>query len=110
MSHKAGDGKNLAYDEKLLDVAPQVTKGQRQEGYDADILNPTPPPATRSVGHGYSDNTADVESGASQREKHLAAGGYDPMESPAKKPFWKTPKGLIILAVIAVVIIAAAVG
>lgn len=30
MSHKAGDGKNLAYDEKLLDVAPQVTKGQRQ--------------------------------------------------------------------------------
>lgn len=30
MSHKAGDGQKLAYDETLLDVAPQVTKGQRQ--------------------------------------------------------------------------------
>ena len=51
-----------------------------------------------------------MESGDSPREKHLAAGGYDPMEPPVKKPFWKTPKGLIILAVIALVIIAAAVG
>ncbi|KAG8748950.1 hypothetical protein FRC12_013703, partial [Ceratobasidium sp. 428] len=38
------------------------------------------------------------------------AGGYDPVNHPVKRPFWKTTKGTIILAIVALVIIAAAVG
>ncbi|KAG9122890.1 hypothetical protein FRC07_000540, partial [Ceratobasidium sp. 392] len=101
-------GNGLVYDEKLLDQAPQVTKGQRQEGYDADILNPPVPTRTPPVD--FNERNTDIESGSSPNEKHLAAGGYDPMINPAKKPFWKTTKGLIILAVVALVVIAAAVG
>jgi hypothetical protein len=82
-----------------------------QEGYDADILNPpTPPPASRSPPAGYNQRGADVESGDSPHEKHLAAGGYGLVEHPVKQPFWKTTKGLIIIAVVALVVIAAAVG
>ncbi|KAG9081256.1 hypothetical protein FRC06_005686 [Ceratobasidium sp. 370] len=110
MSHQPGSGNGLVYDEKLLDHAPQVTKGQRQEGYDADILNPAPPPASRSPPLDLNERNADVESGTPPNEKHLAAGGYDPVNHPGKKPFWKTTKGLIILVVVALVIIAAAVG
>ncbi|KAG8740704.1 hypothetical protein FRC10_003954 [Ceratobasidium sp. 414] len=110
MSHPTGSGNGLVYDEKLLDQAPQVTKGQRQEGYDADILNPAPPPASRSPPLDYNERNADVESGASPNEKHLAAGGYDLVNHSGDKPFWKTTKGLIIIAVVALVVIAAAVG
>ncbi|KAG8720638.1 hypothetical protein FRC08_018633 [Ceratobasidium sp. 394] len=109
MSHQPSSGNGLVYDEKLLDRAPEVTKGQRQEGYDADILKPTPPPPSRSPALDLNEQNADIESGTSPNEKHLAAGGYDPVDHPPK-PFWKTTKGLIILAVVALVIIAAAVG
>ncbi|KAJ1300695.1 hypothetical protein OPQ81_002342 [Rhizoctonia solani] len=101
----------LVYDENLLAKAPEVSQGQREEGYDADILNPSPPPASRTQAPSqpYRDHP-DVESGSSGHDKHPAAGGYDSVTQPQKKPFWKTPKGLIILAVLAVAVIAAVVG
>ncbi|CAE6478349.1 unnamed protein product [Rhizoctonia solani] len=101
----------LVYDENLLAQAPEVTQGQRQEGYDADILNPSPPPASRTPAPSkpYRDHP-DVESGSSGHDKHLAAGGYDHVGQSAKKPFWKTPKGIIVLAVLALVVIAAVIG
>ncbi|CAE6534725.1 unnamed protein product [Rhizoctonia solani] len=110
MSPKTGN-QPLVYDENLLAQAPEVTQGQRQEGYDADILNPSPPPASRTPGPSqpYRDHP-DVESGSSAHDKHLAAGGYDHFGQTTKKPFWKTPKGLIIMAVIALAVIAAVVG
>ncbi|CAE6407487.1 unnamed protein product [Rhizoctonia solani] len=101
----------LVYDENLLAQAPEVTQGQRQEGYDADILNPTPPLPSRTPGPSqpYRDHP-DVESGSSAHDKHLAAGGYDHFGQPEKKPFLKTPKGIIILVVLALAVIAAVVG
>ncbi|CAE6475142.1 unnamed protein product [Rhizoctonia solani] len=110
MSPKSGN-QPLVYDENLLAQAPEVTQGQRQEGYDADILNPTPPPASRTPAPSqpYRDHP-DVESGSSANDKHLAAGGYDQVGQPAKKPFWKTPKGLIVLVVLAVAVIAIVIG
>ncbi|KAB5593764.1 hypothetical protein CTheo_2844 [Ceratobasidium theobromae] len=111
MSPKPTGGNQLVYDEKLLEVAPEVTRGQRQEGYDADILNPTPPPASRTPAPAQSlSHPTDLESGGSGNDKHLVAGGYDPVGRPPKQPFWKTPKGLIIIAVVVIVIIAVAVG
>ncbi|KAH7333620.1 hypothetical protein B0J17DRAFT_131802 [Rhizoctonia solani] len=97
MSSKPGN-QPLVYDENLLAQAPEVTQGQRQEGYDADILNPTPPPASRTPAPNqpYRDHP-DVESGSSAHDKHLTAGGYDNFGQPAKKPFLKTPKGIIIV-------------
>ncbi|CAE6467761.1 hypothetical protein ACGC1H_004067 [Rhizoctonia solani] len=110
MSLKPGNPP-LVYDENLLAQAPEVTQGQRQEGYDADILNPSPPPTSRTPApiQPYRDHL-DVESGSSGHDKHLAAGGYDHVGQSANKPFWKTPKGMIILAVLAVAVIAAVVG
>ncbi|EUC54130.1 transmembrane protein, putative [Rhizoctonia solani AG-3 Rhs1AP] len=110
MSLKTGNPP-LVYDENLLAQAPEVTQGQRQEGYDADILNPSPPPTSRTPAPSqpYRDHL-DVESGSSGHDKHLAAGGYGHVGQSAKKPFWKTPKGIIILAVLALVVIAAVVG
>ncbi|CAE7209433.1 unnamed protein product [Rhizoctonia solani] len=109
MSSKPGN-QPLVYDENLLAQAPEVTQGQRQEGYDADILNPSPPPSrTPAPSQPYRDHP-DVESGSSAHDKHLAAGGYDHISQSAKKPFWKTPKGIIILAVLALAVLAAVVG
>ncbi|CUA71568.1 hypothetical protein RSOLAG22IIIB_04688 [Rhizoctonia solani] len=107
MSPKPGN-QPLVYDENLLAQAPEVTQGQRQEGYDADILNPSPPPVSRTPAPNqpYRDHP-DVESGSSAHDKHLVAGGYD---QPTKKPFWKTPKGIIILVVLGMAVIAAVVG
>ncbi|KAG8727919.1 hypothetical protein FRC12_022145, partial [Ceratobasidium sp. 428] len=77
MSRQPGStGHGLVYDEKLLEQAPQVTRGQRQEGYDADILNPPAP--TRTPPADFNERGTDIESGSSPNEKHLAAGGYDP--------------------------------
>ncbi|KAF8748300.1 hypothetical protein RHS01_10960 [Rhizoctonia solani] len=110
MSPKSGH-QPLVYDENLLAQAPEVTQGQRQEGYDADILNSSPPPPSRTPAPSqpYRDHP-DVESGSSAHDKHIAASGYDQASQPAKKPFWKTPKGIIILAVLAIAIVAVVVG
>ncbi|CAE6417488.1 unnamed protein product [Rhizoctonia solani] len=110
MSPKSGH-QPLVYDENLLAQAPEVTQGQRQEGYDADILNSSPPPPSRTPvpSQPYRDHP-DVESGSSAHDKHIAASGYDQASQPAKKPFWKTPKGIIIIAVLAIAIVAVVVG
>lgn len=60
--------------------------------------------------HNDSVDNADVESKTYLDEMPRAADGHGPMESAVKKPFWRTSNGLIILAIIALVIIAAAVG
>ncbi|QRV85404.1 transmembrane protein [Ceratobasidium sp. AG-Ba] len=65
-------GKNMAYDEGLLAHAPQVSKSQRQEGYDADILNPAPAP-TRTPPLAHNERPADVESGSSHPLVVIAA-------------------------------------
>ncbi|CAE6382744.1 hypothetical protein RSOLAG1IB_09164 [Rhizoctonia solani AG-1 IB] len=110
MSPKSGN-QPLVYDENLLAQAPEVTQGQRQEGYDADILNPTPPLPSRTPAstQPYRDHP-DVESGSSAHDKHLAAGGYDHVGQPTKKPFWKTSKGVITLAILAIVVVGIVVG
>ncbi|KIM37804.1 hypothetical protein M413DRAFT_256240 [Hebeloma cylindrosporum] len=93
----ASNGGHRDYDENLLASAPAATKAQLQSGYNPDLLveKPTSPRSRR-----------DVEArGSSPVEK----ADHEPM--PPKVPFYRTRKGLIIIAVVAIaVIIAAAVG
>ena len=60
--------------------------------------------------HINSITRADAVPDASPRKKNVAAGEYNPAGLPAQKQFWKTPIGLVILVVIALVIITTAVG
>ncbi|GLB44290.1 hypothetical protein LshimejAT787_1602200 [Lyophyllum shimeji] len=85
------------YDQNLLAAAPAATKAQLQEGYTTDLLNPdhgkaTPPPSTPAP---------DLERGLVNKEY------LSPARAP---PFWRTRKGIIIIAVAAVVVLAAVIG
>ncbi|KAL1730184.1 hypothetical protein FB107DRAFT_264955 [Schizophyllum commune] len=86
------------YDEGLLAEAPKATKAQLQEGYNPDILAPQRPATTSP--------TRDIESkGASP-----AATPALYTSTPRKLPFWRTKKGMIGLAILAIVIVGAVVG
>lgn len=120
-----------AYDQNLLHDAPELSKAQRQEGYTLDLLSnqsrggasPAPPqgasPAAIPTGaragtpHSLS---SDPEAGFT-KERHGtgttgaslggAGAGY---KGTSRVPFWRTSKGIIGLAVLAVVILGVVVG
>jgi len=87
------------YDQNLLADAPAATKAQLQEGYTTDLLNPNHGKATPPL----LASQADPERGLVNKE-------YNGHASPRPLPFWRTKKGLIIIAIAAVVIIAVVVG
>ncbi|KAL0577414.1 hypothetical protein V5O48_004580 [Marasmius crinis-equi] len=100
MSSNHGHG---AYDQSLLASAPETTKQMRQEGYNSDILNA--PKKSNSINtHG----NRDLESGTASKE-HLALTSTTPIPS-RRVPFYRTRKGMIIIAVAALVVIGAVVG
>ncbi|KAL1740648.1 hypothetical protein HDZ31DRAFT_67737 [Schizophyllum fasciatum] len=86
------------YDEGLLAEAPKATKAQLQEGYNPDILAPQRPATTSP--------TRDIESKGQSPATTPAL--YTP--SARRPPFWRTKKGMIALAVLALVIVGAVVG
>jgi len=86
------------YDQALLASAPEVTGSQRQGGYTTDILTAnhgkaTPPLTAQS----------DLESGLVTKE-------YDHQPATRALPFWRTRKGMIIIFVAGIVILAAVIG
>ncbi|KAF4568502.1 hypothetical protein EYR40_010093 [Pleurotus pulmonarius] len=86
---------NGHYDQSLLAAAPKATQSQLQEGYNPDLLNESTQPPPR-----------DIESAHASKE-YL---GTQPTPLPTKVPFWRTTKGIIIIAVAVVVVIGAVVG
>ncbi|KAG9217626.1 hypothetical protein CCMSSC00406_0010163 [Pleurotus cornucopiae] len=86
---------NGHYDQSLLAAAPKATQSQLQEGYNPDLLNESTQPPPR-----------DIESAHASKE-YL---GTQPTPVPTKVPFWRTTKGIIIIAVAVVVVIGAVVG
>jgi hypothetical protein len=97
-----------SYDSTLLASAPAATKTQLQEGYTTDLLEkPTASPAhSRPDLHDGRDST----SGTPNHQRDLERQQAFAAAPPTKVPWYRTTKGLIILAVAFVVIIAAAVG
>ncbi|KAI5115627.1 hypothetical protein M0805_000679 [Coniferiporia weirii] len=107
-----------SYDKAILDDAPEVTRGQRQQFYDADILlndedqrhgSGTNGSATLPVGAAApagARSNPDLESGRMHSRE------YTPLPPPAvrKTAWYKTRTGIIAVVVIALVVIAAVVG
>ncbi|KAF5329542.1 hypothetical protein D9619_009363 [Psilocybe cf. subviscida] len=91
-----------SYDSTLLASAPAATKSQLQEGYATDLLEkPTASP---------SQSRPDLHNGSSSNI-HRDVERQQPLPpTKAKVPWYRTTKGIIILAVAFIVIIAAAVG
>ncbi|KAG8959590.1 hypothetical protein FRC03_007750 [Tulasnella sp. 419] len=101
------------YDQALLADAPEVGKDQRQEGYNVDLLetgrpggSPTNthspiPPAQSVIGHRPYNEPKD---GYNAGFNHTS---YSP---PKKAPFWRSTKGKILLALLAIAILGAIIG
>ncbi|KAJ3573285.1 hypothetical protein NP233_g2538 [Leucocoprinus birnbaumii] len=106
-----------AYDEKLLSQAPEVTKADLQDGYNADLLReanvkrttstriaPTPPPLRSNSDHQFHQHDKDIESAAAPLQPKENVIYQEP-----RKPWWRTVKGIAVIAVVAIIIILAAV-
>lgn len=105
------------YDENLLAEAPEVTKADLQDGYNPDLLHePTvarknttrglsTPPRSNSDPHlqHYPLPNKDIESLATPLQPP-----QDRYEKP-RKPFWRTKKAIIFIAILGILIILAAV-
>ncbi|KAF5378536.1 hypothetical protein D9615_007193 [Tricholomella constricta] len=87
------------YDQDLLAAAPAATKAQLQEGYTTDLLNPDHGKATPPA----SASQADPELGHVQKES------TSHVPTTRTLPFWRTKKGMIIIAAVASAIIVGAV-
>ncbi|KAK1230707.1 hypothetical protein PQX77_006193 [Marasmius sp. AFHP31] len=79
-----------SYDHTLLGDAPALTKQMRQEGYNPDLLQSQPPPESQN--------------------QHQQIPPHEKPLSQQRSPFWRTTKGIIIIAVVILVIIGAVVG
>ncbi|KAF8904913.1 hypothetical protein CPB85DRAFT_952558 [Mucidula mucida] len=91
---------NGHYDQALLAEAQAPTKAQLQEGYNADILRPNRTPVRN-------DTSSSGPRSTPASKEHLPIPVTQP---PTKQPFWRTRKGMIIIAIVALVIIGAVVG
>ncbi|KAF9023804.1 hypothetical protein BDZ89DRAFT_1136448 [Hymenopellis radicata] len=91
---------NGHYDQTLLAEAQAPTRAQLQEGYNADILRPNRTPA-------LNDTSSSGPRSTPASKEHLPIPVTQP---PTKQPFWRTRKGMIIIAIAALVIIGAVVG
>ncbi|KAF5343732.1 hypothetical protein D9757_014642 [Collybiopsis confluens] len=101
-----------AYDPSLLASAPRATSAMKQEGYDPQLLQQ--PIATRSA-----DNLSGKEyppypsnANAAPAVVPTVPSSRFPNSNPHRKPvpFWQTRNGIILIAVLALVVIAAIIG
>jgi hypothetical protein len=111
------------YDQNLLNDAPEVSTSQRQEGYTLDLLNdqgrrstPAPPPSRTpaptnpAVGSGTGRGTPVSNEGGYGSKPEIDAEVAGLKSSTRRVPFYRTTKGMIIIALAAVAVIAIAVG
>ncbi|KAJ3755994.1 hypothetical protein EV360DRAFT_85390 [Lentinula raphanica] len=99
----------MSYDSSLLASAPQATREMRQEGYNPLILEEehkskaiaSPIPVVPDQG-----SAADLTS----KEYPPNPNPGEFTTQPKRLPFYRTRKGMIIIAIVAIVIIAAVIG
>jgi hypothetical protein len=111
------------YDQNLLNDAPEVSTSQRQEGYTLDLLNDqgrrstpaprpsrTPAPTNPAVGSGNGRGTPVSNEGGYGSKPEIDAEVAGFKSSTQRVPFYRTTKGIIIIALATVAVIAIAVG
>jgi len=100
------------YDRGLLAEAPEASKAERQEGYNVNLLDrdrgdatsPHTHPPPRSVSN-HDGNFIPRQGKADYSSPYQEFSG-----GPKTIPFWRTAKGMIIIAVLTVVVLGAAIG
>ncbi|KAM6493069.1 hypothetical protein JOM56_011203 [Amanita muscaria] len=109
-----------SYDESLLRDAPVATRKQLQEGYTTDLLashkslnrtqSPLPDGATAAIPP--TALRADLEQGQRSQDgfNHYTPLSEKVIPSSNRIPFWRTTKGIIIIAVLAIIIVGVVVG
>jgi len=101
------------YDEALLKDSPEVTNQARQEGYNVDLLQEKPAP-TRPLTPPTNGPVHTRRSVHPPGRTRLAEEDVPPIPmnhiEERRVPFWRTTKGLALIAVGAIVIIGAIVG
>ncbi|KIL64358.1 hypothetical protein M378DRAFT_11558 [Amanita muscaria Koide BX008] len=109
-----------SYDESLLRDAPVATRKQLQEGYTTDLLashrslnrtqSPLPDGATAAIPP--TALRADLEQGQRSQDgfNHYTPLSEKAIPSSNRIPFWRTTKGIIIIAVLAIIIVGVVVG
>ncbi|KAF5353535.1 hypothetical protein D9756_007830 [Leucocoprinus leucothites] len=108
-----------AYDENLLSQAPEVTKADLQDGYNADLLRePTVKRAAPKRATPPLRSNSDIpQSHYHQHDKDVESSAATPLQpkenvveySQPRKPWWRTVKGIAVIVVLVVIIILAAV-
>ncbi|KZT37187.1 hypothetical protein SISSUDRAFT_1048837 [Sistotremastrum suecicum HHB10207 ss-3] len=97
------------YDVEMLRDAPEVTKAQKQEGYNPDLLESEAERET-SGGHGVL-STPPERLQQLDPEKNVSTQEYPQTRSTSTRiPFWRTTKGIIIIIVAIIVVLAAVLG
>ncbi|KIM26517.1 hypothetical protein M408DRAFT_330493 [Serendipita vermifera MAFF 305830] len=101
----------VGYDPTLLADAPQITKADKQEGYNPDLLEAQPNPRATPLPSGAARNPSKSKyAGASDESNGVRHAAVSPMgQPPAKKP--RSRKLLfIILGAVLLILIAVGVG
>ncbi|KAH7103756.1 hypothetical protein BKA62DRAFT_768687 [Auriculariales sp. MPI-PUGE-AT-0066] len=93
----------MSYDARLLEQAPEISRAEKQEGYNVDLLD-----RSASVGatpHQYSH--AGLPLPVSTPAAPSTAHGVAPYRKPK---FWQTLHGRVIIGIVALAVLAAIIG
>jgi len=99
------------YDSKLLAEAPESSRVQKQDGYDVRILGSADNGSPSAVHIGLRSTSNHDTPVVNRQDKDGYTSPYSQFADAAQKtPFWRTRRGIIILALLALLVVGAAVG
>jgi len=99
------------YDSKLLAEAPETSQVQKQDGYDVRILGGADVGSASAVHIGLRSTSNHDAPGVNRQDKDGYTSPYSQFADATRKtPFWRTRRGMIILALLALLVVGAAVG
>lgn len=98
-----------AYDESLLKDT-QVTRAERQEGYNVDLLNEKPPSRAQSPPAPVHARISVQQSPINNRTNDEEFPPIPVNNIEKNRPFWRTTKGIALMAVVAVIVLGAIIG